>query len=195
MMQHVALTVRGFLAVGVVLVGALGLVGTSAAQQFGYSPLIEAIMDSNLYNLRAALLSGVNPNSKKADGTPAIVLAAGQPKYPQEMVQLLLQQNARPDEQDRKGNTALVVATRREHRGLINVLLYYKADPDIAGESGEVPLMIAIKNNNVEILEMLIQSGADINATDYTGRTPLAIAQEGRNRKIVEMVESAGGYL
>ena len=195
MKQTFALAIRNILAVSVIVAGALGLAGTSSAQQFGYSPLIEAIMDSNLYNLRAALLSNVNPNTKKADGTPAIVLAAGRDKYPREMVQLLLQQNARPDDQDRAGNTALVVATRREHRELVNVLLYYKADPDIPGESGEVPMMIAIKNNNKEILEMLIDAGADVNATDYTGRTPLAIAQEGRNRNMAEIVEAAGGSL
>ncbi len=172
-----------------------GLTGTAFGQQFGFSPLIQAIMDSDLYNVRAALLGGVNPNTKKADGTPAIVLAAGADKYPQEMVQLLLQQDARPDERDRQGNTALVVATRRQHKGLVNVLLYYKADPDIAGENGEVPLMIAISQNNLDIINQLIDGGADVNATDYTGRTPLAIAREGRNPRIVDALKAAGGTL
>ncbi len=183
---------RQFLA----MAAAVLMVGSFAVPsfgQFGYSPLMEAIVDEDLYNLRAALLSGANPNQRKGDGTPAIVEAARAEKYPREMVQLLLQQQARPDEADREGNTALVVATRREHRPLINVLLYFKADPDLAGESGQVPLMIAIDRQNVEIIQQLIDGGADVNATDYTGRTPLAIAREGRNRKIIELIEAAGG--
>lgn len=188
-----AQTRRRVAAIGLSVVLALGVSGTSVAQQFGFSPLIEAILDSNLYNVRAALLGGANPNTKRADGTPAIVIAAGADKYPQEMVQLLLQQDARPDERDRQGNTALVVATRRAHKGLINVLLYYKADPDLPGENGEVPLMIAVVQNNPDIVRQLIDAGADVNATDYTGRTPLAIAREGRNRGITEMIEQAGG--
>lgn len=184
---------RRFLAAGASLAMAVGVTGGAMGQQFGFNPLIEAILDSNLYDLRSALLGGANPNMKKADGTPAIVLAADADKYPQEMVQLLLQQDARPDERDRKGNTALVVATRRQHKGIVNVLLYYKADPDIAGENGDVPLMVAVNHNNLEILNQLIEAGADLNATDYTGRTALAIAREGRNRRMAEAIEAAGG--
>ncbi len=184
---------RRILAIGATVLLAAGLVGAAHAQ-FGFSPLIQAILDSDLYNVRAALLSGENPNQKRGDGTPAIVIAAGADKYPQEMVQLLLQQNARPNERDRQGNTALVVATRREHRGIINVLLFYNADPDIPGESGEVPLMIAVANQNLDIVNQLIEGGADVNATDYTGRTPLALAREGRNRRVMEALEAAGGY-
>lgn len=185
---------RGIVALSTLGFFMFGFVGLSSAQ-FGYNPLIQAILDSDLYSVRSNLLSGVNPNIKRADGTPAIVIAAGAKKYPQEMVQLLLQQNARPDEADRAGNTALVIATRRAHKGLINVLLYFKADPDLPGESGEVPLMIAVKNGNLEIAEQLINGGADINATDYTGRTPLAIARDGRNRTMTKLIEDAGGVL
>ena len=162
-----------------------------AHAQFGdASDIIKSTRDNKPAELRQAIINGENPSIRDADGTPALVLGAD--KGYDLCVHLLLDGGARSGDRDKKGETALTAATRRNSLAVVEVLLLYKADPDLPGARGETPLMIAVEGGYAPIVSALIKAGADVNAGDYTGRTPLSVAKQRRQRSIEEDLRKAG---
>jgi ankyrin repeat protein len=82
----------------------------------------------------------VDVNAKDDHGlTPLLLATQGGHR---EVVRLLLQSNADPDDSDEDGNTALLLATQHQNREIIRLLLR-KADVDMPNSQGRTALMYA----------------------------------------------------
>src|SRR5690606_34655555 len=74
------------------------------------------------------------------DGTPALVAAAGGDEDDAAGVQLLLRHKARVDARDRDGRSALHVAARQGHAGIVAALLDAGADVHARDAHASTPL-------------------------------------------------------
>ncbi|WP_347311201.1 ankyrin repeat domain-containing protein [Defluviimonas sp. SAOS-178_SWC] len=110
--------------------------------------------------LRAALPEGSHPD-------PDILV---EPLYHAsqrgrgEVVTYLLSLGARPDSATKFG-TALGIAARNDHTGIVAALLAAGADPNLpGGEFGLMPLHQAAERGAIESARLLLEHGADVNA-------------------------------
>ena len=76
------------------------------------------------------------------------------------------------------GNTALVLATRGGHDGIVKMLLEQEGvDPNMADNLGKTPLSWAAENGFVEIIRMLFKrKDVNPNTINKSGRTPFSRA-------------------
>jgi hypothetical protein len=91
--------------------------------------------------LRILVAHGENPNQRRRDGTPVLVLAArlDDPGG----VDTLLQSGADVDATDAAGRSALMHAVERGHESVTRILLASGADPDMRTPDGTTALQIA----------------------------------------------------
>jgi ankyrin repeat protein len=92
------------------------------------------------------------------------------------VVRTLLLLGADIEELDRKGQTPLVHAVRREHEAIAKLLLEKGANLDVQDAEGRTPLLLAIDREHEAILKLLLEKGANLEAQDAEGRTPLVLA-------------------
>ncbi|MFW5802050.1 MAG: ankyrin repeat domain-containing protein [Spirochaeta sp.] len=109
-----------------------------------------------------------------------------------ELVQMLLDNGADPEERDIMDRTALHHAAR--HYRVVRVLVEANADPNARDRFDNTPLHMA--TIDYDSVRLLIEAGADVNAQNSINRTPLDIAlRQGtsrRNREIVRLLIEAG---
>lgn len=104
----------------------------------------------------------------------------------------LLSKGARPDLQDKSGNTALALASQLGWEEGAEVLLRVGASVDLPNNRGETPLMFAVRSRNPEIVRLLLSKGADPKRTDnVAGYSALDYAkQDPRAGGIVKLLEA-----
>lgn len=91
------------------------------------SPVVRAVLGSAApATIRMLLHHGADPNSRRSDGTPALVLAARRGDHA--AVDVLLTAGADPNAVDGHGHTALMHAIERNERAVVTVLLLAGAD-------------------------------------------------------------------
>ncbi|HOZ72976.1 MAG TPA: ankyrin repeat domain-containing protein [Spirochaetales bacterium] len=71
------------------------------------------------------------------------------------------------------GQTALMLALKRDSTGTVNALLALGADPGIRDSSGSTALHLAVYWRATECLKLLARSASSLDPRDYTGKTPL----------------------
>lgn len=105
-----------------------------------------------------------------------------------EMVELLLENGADPNERDLMDRTALHKGAR--YPRVVRVLLDAGADPNLRDRFDNTPLHLATVD--YDSVRLLIEGGATVNAKNSIERTPLDIAlRQGSsrsNRKIVQLL-------
>lgn len=96
-------------------------------------------------------------------------------KGDREKIIQLLKAHADINARNKKGFTALALASRKGDLGIVQLLLRAGAEVNTAdSESGITPLESAVMGGHVEIAKALLDAGANVNARDtYRGRTPL----------------------
>lgn len=87
------------------------------------------------------------------------------------------------------GSTPLIIATQRDHAGLVSLLLQKGADVRAKDDSGFTPLIYATK---APIAKMLIDKGADVNARGLDKMTPLIKAAGTGLSEVVKVLLEAG---
>lgn len=93
---------------------------------------------------------------------------------------ILQDPDANPNLQDRRGNTALIIAASRGWEQGVEILLRYKANVNLPNVSGETPLIRAVQVHNVEVASALLKAGADPDRTDnISGKSARDYAREG----------------
>ncbi|GAB7046906.1 ankyrin repeat domain-containing protein [Catenuloplanes indicus] len=99
-------------------------------------PLLTAVMLPHVPPavLRLLLAHGANPDQRRSDGAPAIVVAARRGDHAQ--VDVLLTAGAAVDARDRHGRTALMHAAERGEQRVVATLLLAGADPGATGPDG-----------------------------------------------------------
>ena len=125
------------------------------------------------------------------------VAAAGHRQF----IAPLVRAGADPDARDADGQTALIIAVRREGRGrprrLVRALLAAGADPNCPDEAGATPLMHAVADplqdrRAARLVADLLRAGAAPNARDGWGMTPLVIALERGHARAAALLRAAG---
>jgi ankyrin repeat protein len=91
--------------------------------------------------LRILVEAGDDPNQRRGDGTPVLVLAAR--RGDSAAVDLLLQAGADVDAVDAKGRTALMHAVERDEQDVVSVLLLAGADIDKVSGDGATAKQLA----------------------------------------------------
>jgi len=67
------------------------------------------------------------------------------------------------NELDSSGNSALILATEKNHRNILNILISFETiDVNIINNSGYTALLYACKNKNIDIITQLFAKGAKI---------------------------------
>ncbi len=86
-----------------------------------------------------------------------------------EFVELLLEKNARIDQENYSGNNAIHVAIYANSIECLKLLLKYGVDPNSKGRHSRAAIHIALLNGNLEIMKLLISYGADLDYEDIIG--------------------------
>ena len=107
-------------------------------------------------------------------------------------MQLLRDHPTLVNARDPKGDTALLIATRRGDRDWTGTLLNAGADVDAAARDGDTPLIAASRIGFIDAIEWLTKLGAKLNAANKLGETALIIAVQVRNTRAVRALLEAG---
>ncbi len=115
-----------------------------------------------------------------------------------EVVNLLLQNNADPNDRGDNGVTALYVAIQgnkapiEQYIKIIATLLEKGADPNIADQKGISPLYLSSKKGNEEMVDLLLKKGAEVNFVENTNEeSPLFIAaKKGRLGALIRLINA-----
>ncbi|KAH8802598.1 ankyrin repeat-containing domain protein [Xylogone sp. PMI_703] len=108
-----------------------------------------------------------------------------------EILEPLLQHQAKPNGVCINGCTPLQSATWRGRKDEVEILLRYGANPNVAGieDGSQTPLQLASTNSNNDIVGLLLKWGGDVNAvTKYYPHTLLQRASRDGNKDMVELL-------
>jgi ankyrin repeat protein len=92
------------------------------------------------------------------------------------------------------GDTALILATKLNHPGIVELLLTKKADVNLTDCNDETALMIAAKAGNSNIAALLLTSARiDLDTRqEYSGDTALIYATKWRRKEIIQLLLKKG---
>ena len=106
-----------------------------------------------------------------------------------ELVKLLLDHGADINTRDKKGYTALIIATQYKYIVIIRLLLDRGADPNISSVYGDTPLIYASFGGRTDIVRLLLRYGADPNIQNRYGETALDKAVQFEYDDIAELIQ------
>lgn len=169
----------------------------NAKDQDGWTALHYAVLYENINNVKLLIQKGAEVNVATNDGEyPLHIATRNATRESYEIANLLMEYNAVRsgiNEQDKKGNTPLMLAIRKEDRSLVKSLLNNGADPNIPNADTETPLMAAVNIGNKDIISYLLDARADINARDKDGLTALMFASVKPDLiQIIDMLVKSG---
>lgn len=112
------------------------------------------------------------------------------------VVEMLLADNADPDEMDFLSGTALHIAAVRGYNEILVALLSADADVEVV-EWGreETPLHWAARSGNDKGAELLLAASAAMDALNDKGETPLMLALENGHKAVAEVLIAEGADL
>ncbi|CAG2110484.1 unnamed protein product, partial [Medioppia subpectinata] len=128
--------------------------------------------------MRLLLQTGGNPLLETSEnGWPPLFYACshGHP----DIIRMLLNQNARVDVFDERGQAALHIAAELGHEEVVDILLASNAFVNVRNKHGMTPLHLAARRGFNSIVKQLVLShGALLDAFTLTKQTPLHLAAE-----------------
>ncbi|XP_012868714.1 PREDICTED: ankyrin repeat and SOCS box protein 2 [Dipodomys ordii] len=168
-----------------------------SSQLAAMDPVLKAIKEGNEEALKVMIKDGKNLAEPNKEGWLPLHEAA----YYGQLGCLKVLQQAYPgaiDQRTLQEETALYLATCREHLDCLLSLLQAGAEPDISNKSRETPLYKgadintqasdsasalyeACKNEHEDVAEFLLSQGADANRANKDGLLPLHIASKKGN--------------
>lgn len=150
-------------------------------------PLVMAVRTGNHTLLHYLLENGISLNQVDPDGNTALHLLVEhrENEIVQSLVDVCLDEL---DLKNKKGNTALALATFSGQLDVMNVLLSNGADQNATNSNGYTPLAIAVRKGNFEAAKMLLEFEADPNIPDQEGRTPIFSACRENRLDLVKLL-------
>lgn len=160
------------------------LPGVAAAQD-----LVSLAISGDMPALKDALPEGSQPDPQTLVKPLYFASQRGQ----DEVVSYLLSLGADPDSATDLG-TALGIAARGDHTGIVAALLAAGADPNLpGGEFGKMALHQAAERGAIESARLLLDHGADVNAvTVRTGWPAIHSAQLKDRTEMVAFLREKG---
>ena len=150
--------------------------------------MLEAIMADDSSRVRELLVAGVDPNIREADHGPAVVMAASVESYGA-LAELAAARQTKLEATNAKGETALLIASRKGHIQAVKALLEGGAElnPD-----GWTPLHMAAGNGHEDLVRVLIDSQANLNALSENGTTAMMLAARMGHMTAYQEIVKAG---
>ncbi len=165
----------------------------------GWTPLMAAVDNGSLENVRLLLQHGAKINEKNNAGETALLRACQPWSSNTAMIRVLLEAGADPNIGDKDGETPLHKITNSNKMEAARLLLDHKADPNARDKDQSTPLMSACQNlayaqygTKPEFVELLLNHGGDVKATDKNGESALSITMRARNPEVVRMLIKNG---
>lgn len=179
------------LATLIVLFGLLQLGSASAQAILGLDdPMIEAIKDGDLDEVKSLVISGANPTVTSFEGMNGIAIAARNGDYA--MLDYLIQIDVPVNTPDEIGNTPLHWITEDADYDMALYLLDNNANVNATNRNGMTVVMVATREGYVDLVELFIDHQADLGVRDYTGRSVLDWARGSRAPGLENMLIQAG---
>jgi ankyrin repeat protein len=179
----------------VLAAAALGMVAVPAhAQQFSDSySFLEAVKKRDggkaeeLLGARASTI--VNTKDTSSGDGALHILARGRDRN---WLAFLLAKGAKPDLQNKQGDTALGIAAQLGWAEGAELLLRVGAAVDLANRRGETPLILAVHARDMEMVRLLLSKGANPKRTDnVAGYSALDYAkQDRRSAAVLKLLEA-----
>lgn len=173
------------------------------------APIVGAVMNGDAAEIKRLLAGGADPNTKKHNGWPLLLIAAD--KGNAEIVRLLFERGADPAAGYSTVKTAVGAALNKKHWDLVPLLmekgvkpsaedfvyaayevfqspvdiskvrrlLEWGLDPNQSISGGWRPLHFAVWGGSAEAVRLLLEKGADPRQQTGDGRTPLQIECKG----------------
>ncbi|CAN1349084.1 Potassium channel SKOR, partial [Linum perenne] len=134
--------------------------------------LNNAAYNGDLFQLKAFIRAGADPNRTDYDGRSPLHLAAS--RGYEDMTSLLLQKGVDVNMRDKSGNTPLMEAIKSGHDRVATLLVQKGASLNI--EDAGSFLCTAVARGESDFLKRILANGVDPNSKDYDHRTPLHVA-------------------
>ena len=129
--------------------------------------------------------------SQSISSTPLYEAADGDHK---DVVQVLLDAGADPDQADNHGLTPLSRCVQYGSKEVVQLLLERGADPKNATRLGRTPLHYASEKKHTNVCKALLDGGAQPNKEDNDGWTPLHQAAVYGRKEVVQLLLQRGAH-
>lgn len=134
--------------------------------------LFSSVYQGDLAEFKCLLKAGVDPNSTDCEGNSLMHIVIENGLY--DMVEILLTHNAYDiNQEDRNGQTPLMLAVILGEEEIIRLLVRAGADVNEINNAGKSALLIALEDGKFDIAEYLIKHGGDVNTVDHLGQSAL----------------------
>jgi ankyrin repeat protein len=142
--------------------------------QYGYSPLIAAVMADNLEIAELLIRYGASITKADRNGSSPLHHAAALGFF--YTTDMLLYYDAPVEPYDYEGNTPLMLGVSFSYYDITDILLRAGADPNTHDKKGFTPLMAAAQNGDTLMLRMLVNAGANLYSANYDDYDALGCA-------------------
>ena len=118
---------------------------------------------------------GLDINHKDDSGTFALLIASREGHT--KLVECLLDSGrAYINQQDRDGESSLMMASAGGFTSICHLLLHYQAKVDLQDNRGWSALMFAVAGGRIDLVVKLLEDGAKVNLQDTCGNSPLMLS-------------------
>lgn len=179
---------KSYLHVGIILILSVIIFPVLSHASEG-NDLVKAATAGKITKVQTLLKKGVDINHLKRDFTP---LMGASYKGNVEIVQVLLENNAKVDFKNKSGDTALNIASMRGHTEIVRALLARGAKINNPGRGGYTPLIYASGGGHSEIVKTLLDKGAKVDYQTKQGITSLKAASDMKRDKVVQILLANG---
>jgi len=165
----------------------------------GNTPLFMACMNGDPEFVKFLLDQGADPNIKNKQESTAIIAAANESDFFEELVPLLIEKGADVRVKAKDGTTVLwpLITTlgradEQEILDTVKLVLEKGAEVDSTIEGGRTPLMFAAMMGNQSMVKLLVENGANVNAKSKEGEAPLNLAEKEGHQEVVKFLKASG---
>lgn len=156
--------------------------------------ILKSIEKDDVEAIKAVLSGGIDPNNPlPVVGFSMLYVAATIPGDHAEIVQVLLNRGARPNETTHEGLSPLYVAAQQGNTECVRALVKAGADVNFTTRGYQAtPLINASEEGMLGTVRVLVEAGADVNRRNKLGTTALGSAIKSGHLHVANYLQSHG---